>query len=85
MKRRLVAVILTLILLIMLCELHICSGEDCLFCAQIEEMRVCSACVFESVALLCLLLRFHFTERCIDSQRPQFKHTLIDLKVELNR
>lgn len=83
MKRRLIAAILAVILLVLLCELHICSGEGCLFCAQIDEMRAHSVYISTSVFIICLMMSIRYFGCPAGTRKPRSKRTLIELKVEL--
>ena len=83
MTRRIFAILLAILLAVMLCEVHICCGEDCAFCAQTEPVRRISAAAAVCLWAVCIL-RLTRTEAAeTPARRRVFGETLVDMKVEL--
>lgn len=83
MKRRILAIFLAVLLAVLLCEIHVCCGEGCLFCAQTEQVRRLCACAALCVPVFCaecLLFADGFVLRI---RRYISRFTLVDLKIRL--
>ena len=84
MTRRVFAVLLALILALLLCEIHVCSGEDCPFCARIHNFHRLVVCAF-FIVCFALCSRFPYVlMRRVVRIASVFPFSLIDLKVQLS-
>lgn len=83
MTRRVFAILLAILLAVMLCEVHICCGEDCAFCAQTEPVRRISAAAAVCICAILTLCRLRTEAAETSARRRVFGDTLVDLKVEL--
>ena len=84
MTRRVLAVLLALILALLLCEIHVCSGEDCLFCARLQDFHRLVVCVFFIVCFASCARFSYFLMRRAVRTASVFPFSLIDLKVRLS-